>query len=50
MFSKEFMSYLINYQPDGCEVVKKEEPSVKEIRFKDCKGSNLAKVYLTLNK
>ena len=48
MFSKEFMRYLINYQPDGCEV--KEQETVKEISFKDDKSSVLAKVYLTINK
>ncbi len=48
MFSKEFMRYLINYQPDGYEV--KEQETVKEISFKDNKSAVLAKVYLTINK
>ena len=47
MFSKEFMRYLLNYQPDGCEV--KEEKTVKTIEFKENRNGTLAKVYLTIN-
>lgn len=47
MFSKEFMRYLINYQPEGCEVKKPE--TVKKIEFKDDRNGLLAKVYLTVN-
>ena len=35
MFSKEFMRYLINYQPDGCECNEKNTSTVKEIEFKN---------------
>ena len=42
------MRYLINYQPDGCEV--KEESHIKKIDFKDNNKGTLAKVYLTLHK
>lgn len=48
MLSKEFMRYLINYQPDGSEM--KEKSHVKEIEFKDNNSGILAKVYLTLHK
>ena len=48
MFSKEFMRYLIGYQPDGFEV--KECSTIKEIKFKDNNTGILAKVYLTINK
>ena len=47
MFSKEFMRYLIGYQPDGCETQKVD--TVKEIRFNDKNKGLLAKVYLTIN-
>ena len=48
MFSNEFMRYLINYQPDGCEV--KKEDTIKKIEFKPPRKGTLAKVYLTINK
>lgn len=47
MFSKEFMRYLINYQPDGIEP--KQQNSVKEIAFKSDSNGVMAKVYVTLN-
>ena len=47
MFSKEFMRYLINYQPEGCET--KQVETVKSIEFKDKNSSILAKIYLTIN-
>ncbi|MCD8378625.1 MAG: hypothetical protein LUB59_07560, partial [Candidatus Gastranaerophilales bacterium] len=45
MFSKEFMRFLINYEPENCEV-KKGETTVKEIEFKRVHGT-AAKVYVT---
>ena len=45
MFSNDFMRYLINYQPDGCEEKKVE--TIKEIEFKTPKKGTLAKVYIT---
>lgn len=49
MFSKEFMRYLINYQPDGCEVNQKKE-QVKEIEFKQTPNKEFAKVYLAIKR
>ena len=46
MFSKEFMRYLINYQPAGFEY--EEKDSVKKIEFKDNKKGCLAKVYVSV--
>lgn len=50
MFSKEFMRYLINYQPDGFEKDEKSISSIKEIEFKNHSTGIPAKVYLTLKK
>lgn len=47
MFSKEFMRYLLNYEPDGYETKKVE--TVKEIEFKNNNGGRLAKVFLSVN-
>ena len=48
MFSNEFMRYLINYQPDGCE--DKKVDTIKEIKFNDKNKGTPAKVFLTVNK
>jgi len=50
MFSKDFMRYLINYQPDGYNCAEQQLNTVKEIKFKDNNKGILAKVYVTLNK
>ena len=50
MFSKEFMRYLMNYEPAGCECDKKDECTVREIEFREPKTKVLAKVYLTINR
>lgn len=49
MFSDEFLRYLINYQPDGCEVEKQNQSTEKEIEFKTESHFTPAKVYLTIN-
>lgn len=49
MFSKEFMRYLINYQPDGFEYDEKKTEQVKSIEFKDRNKGLLAKVYVSVN-
>lgn len=49
MFSKEFMRYLINYQPDGFEYDEKKTESVKSIEFKNRHKGLLAKAYVTIN-
>jgi hypothetical protein len=50
MFSKEFMRYLINYEPAGYECEEKQVSTVKEIEFRQPKRGELAKVYVTINK
>lgn len=44
------MRYLLNYQPDGFEDVKKNFETKKEIPFKDVKTKVFAKEYLTIVK
>ena len=50
MFSKDFMRYLISYQPDGIEYNEKTKQTTKEINFKN-KGRGLpASVLVTIGK
>ena len=50
MFSKELMKYLMNYNSDVVNDIKKENLTVKEIRFNQPKYGMLAKEYVTINK
>ncbi len=50
MFSKEFMHYLMNYEPAGFEHKETETETVKTIEFKNEHRGLLAKVYVTVNK
>ena len=49
MFSKEFMRYLINYQPDGYNCSEKSESSIKEIEFKTRNNGSPLRVFVSIN-
>ncbi len=48
MFSKEFMRYLMNYEPAGFEHEEPKTEKVKAIEFKNEHRGLLAKAYVTI--
>ena len=48
MFSKEFMRYLMNYEPAGFEHEETKSEKVKTIEFKNKHNGLLAKAYVTI--